>query len=122
MRKLEAEKLLVGALEDVGLYPHLEFRFTETKRWRFDLAFPFEKIAIEIDGSGPGHHSDKGRRLDQQKRNAALELGWKVLEYPAREVGVAKRRERIVAQIQRVFSDEQDEDEFPFVLVGDWGN
>ena len=27
-----------------------EFRFHETRKWRFDYAFPSHKIAIEVDG------------------------------------------------------------------------
>lgn len=122
MRKTEAKLSLLDAMIELGLDPVAEFRFTKARRWRFDFAFPNEKLAVEIDGSGPGHLSDQGKRKDQEKRNAAVELGWKVLEYPAREVGVAKRLKRIAAQIQRVFCEESDADEFPFVLEGNWGD
>jgi len=102
----------------VGLSPEREFRFHTVRRWRFDFAWPQIRLAIEIDGSG-AHTHDRGKRLDQQKRNAALELGWRVLAYPARETVTAKRRERIVEQIQRVFCGESDELAAAYVLDGD---
>lgn len=122
MKKSEAERLLLDALNEVGLYPEAEYKFTPAKRWRFDLAFVDIRLAIEIDGSGPGHNSDGAAKKDAAKRNAAIELGWRVLVYPAGSVSIEKRRIRIVAQIQRVFCDETDEDEFPFILTGEWGD
>lgn len=58
-----------------------EFPFDDERKWRFDLAFPSQKLAIEFDGAGFGHMSHKGRREDFEKRNAAVVAGWKVLVY-----------------------------------------
>src|SRR5438874_724242 len=35
--------------------PQYEFRFSAERKWRFDIAFPAERIAIECDG---GIYSD----------------------------------------------------------------
>ena len=118
MKTSVAEQLLLDALKNVGLHPETEHQFSEDRKWRFDFAWPEIKLAIEVDGSG-FHTSDKGKRLDQQKRNAALELGWRVLAYPAREVGVAKRRIRIVEQIMRVVCGVECPQSASVVLVGD---
>lgn len=117
-QKSKAEELLLQSLCEAGYRPEAEVEFMDERKWRFDLAFPEIKLAIEIDGSG-SHTSDKGKRMDQQKRNAALEFGWRVLSYPAREVCVAKRRERIVEQISRVVCGVESAEDAGIVLIGD---
>ena len=62
------------------------------RKWRFDYAWPDEKIAIERDGGiwkggkgggrGQGGHSGgKGQLRDMEKQNAAMILGWRVLRF-----------------------------------------
>lgn len=55
--------------------------FHPTRKWRFDIAWPNIKIAIEIQGFGPAHNSMQGMRNDCEKHNAAIELGWKLLYF-----------------------------------------
>ena len=66
-----------------------EFRFCE-RRWKFDLALPDRKIAIEINGGifayQPSHHSIKGILRDMEKLNEAQILGWKVLQFTPEQV------------------------------------
>lgn len=64
--------------------PVAEFRFHETRRWRFDYAFPAEKVALEIDGGvfmdGGGRHTrGSGYRDDCEKLAEAAILGWRVI-------------------------------------------
>ena len=59
-----------------------EFRFHSVRRWRFDWAWPRERLAVEIDGGqwlkrGGRHNSDK----DREKLNAAAVLGWRVVRF-----------------------------------------
>lgn len=63
-----------------------ELQFHPTRRWRFDIAFPSQKLAIELDGFGFGHQSIKQKRADHEKQNAATELGWRVLRYTSYEL------------------------------------
>ena len=52
--------------------------------YRFDVAFPRVKLAIEIDGgvfSGGRHSRGAGYREDTYKVNLASLLGWTVLRY-----------------------------------------
>lgn len=67
-----------------------EYPFHPTRKFRFDYAFPNEKVAIEIDGGlfnqykgkHSGRHSGgEGQKADMEKMNAAAELGWVVLHY-----------------------------------------
>jgi len=50
--------------------------------WRFDIAWPHAKVAIEVDGGGwaGGRHSrGQGIESDCAKLSTAVALGWRVL-------------------------------------------
>lgn len=114
-KPLRVEIQLQRALtERIGTRPRREWRFHPTRRWRFDLAFIKEKLAIEIDGNF--HLRHKQRQSDCEKRNAAIERGWRVLTYPARSVTTKKRMPRIVEQIYRVLCQLADDDQAACVL------
>ena len=54
------------------------------KDWRFDLAIPSEKVAVEFEGvgfSGGRHNRALGSIGDMAKYNAATVHGWRVLRY-----------------------------------------
>lgn len=58
-----------------------QYRFDETRQWRFDFAWPYAKVAVEIDGgiwSGGRHTRGKGFENDCEKFNEAVLLGWRV--------------------------------------------
>jgi len=62
--------------------PTAEFRFHPVRRWRFDFAWPDQKIALEVEGGifVMGRHSrGAGMEADMEKYAAALVSGWKVL-------------------------------------------
>ena len=59
-----------------------EFRFHPTRPWRFDYAWPSEKVALEVEGGAwtKGRHTrGKGFLADMEKYNAATILGWRLL-------------------------------------------
>lgn len=61
-----------------------EFRFHDTRKWRFDFAWPDIKLAVEIQGGiwlgGRGAHtSAKGVARDSEKLLEAVMLGWRVI-------------------------------------------
>jgi very-short-patch-repair endonuclease len=64
-----------------------EHRFHPTRRWRFDLAWPDRKLAVEVDGgqwmAGGGRHNSDA---DREKLNAAAIAGWRVLRYSPRQL------------------------------------
>lgn len=73
--------------------PVAEFRFHETRKWRFDYAWPERRIAVEIDGgvwAGGRHVHPAGYLADLEKLNAALEAGWRVLRYATGKVDWAQ--------------------------------
>lgn len=72
-----------------GMTPEREFLFHPKRRWRFDFAFPFQKIAVEIEGgiwTGGSHTRGERFEGDAHKYNAAVKLGWRVLRYSTRMV------------------------------------
>ena len=53
--------------------------FHPQRQWRFDFAFVTHKIAIEVQGYGPGHTSLPGMSNDHEKHNEALLHGWLII-------------------------------------------
>lgn len=71
-------------IEDAHSVPVSEYRFDDTRKWRFDFAWPKVKVAVEIDGGvfmGGRHTSGAGYTKDCYKLNRAVELGWRVLRF-----------------------------------------
>ena len=65
--------------------PDEEYRFHPTRKWRFDFAYPEQKIGIEIEGgvwTRGRHNRPIGFIKDAEKYNAAAELGWRVFRFP----------------------------------------
>lgn len=62
--------------------PEQEYRFHPQRRWRFDFAWPEERVAVEIEGGAwvNGRHTrGSGFGEDCRKYNEAVVLGWRVL-------------------------------------------
>lgn len=69
-----------------------EYKFHSKRKWRFDFAWPQQKVAIEVDGGlsygqkGRGRNSHGGivgATKDARKRNIAQIEGWIVLRVTA---------------------------------------
>ena len=75
--------LMSAAANDAGYgEPEWEYRFHESRRWRFDLAWPTLRVAFEREGGtwqGSRHTSGKGFRADCEKYNEAAVAGWVVI-------------------------------------------
>ena len=64
--------------------PYREYRFHPTRRWRFDFAWPAQKVAVEIEGgvfSRGRHTRGSGFVKDCEKYNNAALMGWTVLRF-----------------------------------------
>jgi very-short-patch-repair endonuclease len=69
--------------------PVFEYRFHPTRKWRFDIAFPSAKVAVEVEGGvwTKGRHTrPSGFRADMEKYNAAAVLGWRVLRVEPKDL------------------------------------
>jgi hypothetical protein len=77
------ERVLV-AVRDAGLpEPVTEYQFHHKRKWRFDLCWPEQRLALEIDGTGR-HNTIAGMANDDEKINEAIILGWSVLRCNAK--------------------------------------
>jgi very-short-patch-repair endonuclease len=66
-----------------------EYRFAPPRRWKFDLALPDQKIAVEQEGGlwiGGRHNRAQGFIRDMEKYNEAVQLGWRLLRFTPAEV------------------------------------
>jgi very-short-patch-repair endonuclease len=70
-------------LRSVGLpAPIREHRFHAIRRWRFDYAWPEQRVALEVDGgvwTGGRHTRGAGFIKDMEKLNTATVAGWRVV-------------------------------------------
>jgi len=83
MSKLEED--FAFQLHAMKLLPaNREYRFHDKRRWRFDFAWPEQKLAVEIEGgvwTNGRHTRGAGFIADSEKYNTAALLGWKVLRF-----------------------------------------
>lgn len=64
--------------------PEYEYKFHPVRKWRFDIAFPAQRLAVEIEGgawAGGRHTRGAGFIGDVAKYNSATELGWRLLRF-----------------------------------------
>jgi very-short-patch-repair endonuclease len=64
--------------------PEREYKFSSTRRWLADFAWPEHKLIVEIEGGTHQqgrHNRHQGYRNDCEKYNAATIEGWRILRY-----------------------------------------
>ena len=66
--------------------PELQHEFHDTKKWRFDFWWPGAKLALEVQGYGPGHCSRDGMYKDANKNNSAVGRGISILYLTSRHL------------------------------------
>ncbi len=79
-----------------------EYRFAPPRRWRFDYAWPAQRIALEIEGgvwTGGRHVRGKGYVSDCEKYSEAALLGWRVLRVTPAQI----KDGRALALVERAF-------------------
>lgn len=93
--QIEQLKMILRSLE-VEFFE--EFRFHPVRMWRFDLAVPSHKIALEYHGHAgfqggkvSGHSTIKGLTNDCEKITTAQVMGWRVAAFTALHFIESKR-------------------------------
>lgn len=79
LRKL-LQQIRLGQLPD----PVLEYRFHDTRKWRFDACWPEQLVAAEYEGgiwTGGSHTRGKRYQGDCEKYNAAQLMGFRVYRF-----------------------------------------
>lgn len=97
-RKLFSDLRALGCPE-----PVLQFRYSPHRRWRFDFAWPEQKLAVEVDGgtwSGGRHTRGAGYERDSEKLNAANLLGWTCLRYTSSMVRSGRAAKEIAEALE----------------------
>ena len=77
-------ELISSALNILGVEHVKEYKFLHDRRFRFDIAIPAHKIALEFEGgvfTGGRHTRGKGYVNDAKKYNLAVMHGWRLLRY-----------------------------------------
>lgn len=85
--------------------PEREYRFHDTRRWRFDFAWPDQRVAVEMEGgvwSRGRHVRGHGYLSDLEKYNAATMLGWRVLRFGDKNPDHIAQVMQIVQPLQTV--------------------
>jgi very-short-patch-repair endonuclease len=79
---------LIDKLRESGLDVQTEYKFHPTRKWRFDVAIPALKVAVEYEGIyGKSRHTTmSGYTGDCEKYNEAQILGWRVLRFTAKNI------------------------------------
>jgi len=75
--------------QDTGMEAVYEYRFHPVRKWRFDVAFPERRVALEIEGAvwTRGRHTRGAGFLgDMEKYNTATQMGWRVYRCTWQEV------------------------------------
>lgn len=95
--QVDLAEVLAAQLRAVGLgHFQREQRFHPTRKWRIDIAFTADLLAIECDGFAAGgkagrHQRPGGIREDNEKRAELAIAGWRVIHVERTQIrsGVA---------------------------------
>jgi hypothetical protein len=74
--------------------PEREYRFDGRRKWRFDFAWPAQKVAVEVEGgiwANGRHVRGLGFSNDCEKYNAAAAQGWRILRVTAKQLEQPRR-------------------------------
>ena len=79
----ELEEMLLLDMKRLKMpIPEREWRFHPTRRWRFDFAWPGDKVAAEVEGAtwaNGRHNRGSGFEADCIKYGEAAIMGWRVI-------------------------------------------
>lgn len=87
MKQSDLEAMMAGSLRLNSLpEPVAEYRFAQAlkRKFRFDFAYPEQKIGIEVEGGTwiqGRHNRGEGMAEDMRKYNLAAMLGWLILRF-----------------------------------------
>lgn len=80
------ETLTAAAIGRWGSRAVSEYSPIPGRRFRIDLAFPAERLAVEVDGWQYHGKTLSGFRTDRDRQNILTMAGWRFLRIPAGDV------------------------------------
>lgn len=81
-----------------------EHRFSPTRRFRFDFAWPHQKVALEVEGGAwqyGRHNRPTGFLRDMEKYNLACLQGWRVIRCTPEQLASGEAAEMISTLLQQ---------------------
>jgi len=91
--------------------PVLECSFHPNRKWRFDLAWPEWRVAVEIEGGVwkiGRHQRPRGFQGDLDKYNYAAIIGWFVLRFSVKDVETGKAIDAIEKLFRRLHAQKTE--------------
>ena len=88
--------------------PETEYQFHPQRKWRLDMAWPDQMVAVEIEGityDGGRHQRVAGFLADAEKYEAAMLAGWTVFRVPGQWVAEGSRmiwREQVIDTLKQL--------------------
>jgi len=86
----ELEDLLAAMIADTPLEPPVrQFKAVPDRRFRFDFAWPKDKLLVEVQGGGwvrGRHNRPAGQDNDYEKHNLATLLGYRVILVTGKQI------------------------------------
>lgn len=99
--------MISGALTMLKVDHVREYKFLHDRRFRFDIAIPGKKIAVEFEGGifEQGRHTrGKGFANDAKKYNLATMHGWKLLRFTSDDVNEINWELRAASEIKELIN------------------
>jgi len=81
-----------------------EFKFHPERRWRFDFAWPYFKLALEVDGGiwiRGGHNRGAQMLKTWEKENTAVVMGWRILRCQPKDLCLTSTARMIKEALRR---------------------
>ena len=101
--------MISSALTILGVEHEREYKFLEDRRFRFDLAVPKHKIAVEWEGAiftNGRHTRGKGYSNDCKKYNLATRHQWKLLRYTTEDTKKENWEFKIATEILELIKND----------------
>ncbi len=101
--------MISSALTALKVKHEREYKFLHDRRFRFDIALPKNKIAVEFEGgvfTGGRHTRGKGYANDAKKYNLAVMHGWKLLRYTTADTNEVNWEYRIASEIKELIESD----------------
>src|SRR6266700_7729863 len=120
MRQRTEHEILIGIyLDELKLEHFREYRFHDTRAWRFDFAIPSHMLAIELEGGihpfrdkrgnlvmQGGHTTGRGYQQNLDKYNEATALGWRLFRFSVEDVKTGKAKQVLARWLKPGDTDE----------------
>ena len=111
MSKLEHQMAIQIRAEDLPA-PEREYQWAPDRKWRFDFAWPGDRLALEVEGGtwNQGRHTrGAGFARDCEKYNTATLAGWRVLRVTGDHVREGQARNWLIEALTPWRGEHQNE-------------